>query len=79
MKSTALSLFHILHCNADCTVIVNYIPLYSHLPEHWLPSPAAASCNTERHRQAVIHDLCGTTLTLSLCVGDRGAAAGQHR
>lgn len=77
MKSTALSLYHIFHCNADCNC-----QLYPSLFASARISVTFSSgcfCNTERHRQAVTNDLCGTSLTTCLCVGNRGAAAGQHR
>lgn len=77
MKSTALSLYHILHCNTDCNCQLR--PSLFTFTITSVTFSSGCSCNTERHRQAVINDLCGTSLTPCLCVGDRGAAAGQHR
>lgn len=77
-----LEWYQILHwycIYVTLSVIVIHVHLCSIATRKSVALSSGCSCDTASHRRAVINYLCCTTVITCLCVGDRGAAAGQHR
>lgn len=77
-----LGLCQTLHCYCiyvTLSVIVIHVHLYSVATRKSVALSSGCSCDTASHRRAVINYLCCASVITCLCVGDRGAAAGQHR